>query len=143
MPQYVDTQRDLGALAGRVLMSLIFIWAGYAKLVAPTATITYYATYGLPLPQVAWLISVVVELGGGLALLLGFQARIVGLVMAAWCVATAVVAHTNFADHNMQIHFMKNLAIAGGFLYVAAFGAGAYTIQRAFRSRDREIHGHA
>lgn len=143
MPRSIDTPRDAGALAGRVLMSLIFIGAGYAKLVAPTATIAYFSGHGLPLPQLAWLVAVVVELGGGLALLLGIQARIVGLVMAAWCVATALVAHTNFADQNMQIHFMKNLAMAGGFVYVAAFGAGAYTIQRVFRSRDREIHGHA
>jgi putative oxidoreductase len=136
MPQHDDMWRDAGTLVGRVLMSLIFIWAGYGKLIAPTATIGYFGASGLPIPQAAWLIAVVVELGGGIALLLGLQARLVGLVLAVWCVATAVIGHSNFADHNMQIHFMKNITMAGGFLYVAMLGAGRYTITRLFHARS-------
>jgi putative oxidoreductase len=136
MPQHDDMWRDAGTLVGRVLMSLIFIWAGYGKLIAPTATIGYFGASGLPLPQAAWLVAVVIELGGGLALLLGIQARLMGWVLAVWCVVTALVAHTNFADHNMQIHFMKNIAMAGGFLYVAMLGAGRYTITRLFHGRS-------
>jgi putative oxidoreductase len=135
MPQQVD-MRDAGALAGRVLLTLIFIWSGYDKLIAPTGTTAFFAKAGLPLPYVAWLVAVVIELGGGLALLLGIQARLMGWVLAVWCVVTALVAHTNFADHNMEIHFMKNIAMAGGFLYVAMFGAGRYTITRLFHGRS-------
>ena len=70
----------------------------------------------------------VVELGGGLAILLGLFTRPVGLVLAIWCIATALIAHTNFADRNQEINFLKNMAMTGGFLYVAAFGARAWSL---------------
>lgn len=117
-------------LAGRVLMSLIFISGGWAKLLAATATQAGFAQRGLPLPAVVWVIAVVIELGGGIALLLGLYTRFVGAVLGFWCLATALVAHTNLADRNQEIHFFKNLAMAGGFLYVAAFGAGVYSLDR-------------
>jgi putative oxidoreductase len=123
--------RNLGALIGRALMSAIFIWSGYGKLVAAAGTTAYFASLGVTLPGAAWLVAVVVELGGGLALLLGIYTRPAALGLAAWSIATAVVAHSNFADHNMQIHFMKNVAIAGGFIFLVVFGAGTYTIERA------------
>lgn len=115
-------------LLGRVLMSAIFIFGGLAKLLAAAATQERFAQLGLPVPMLAWLIAVVVELGGGLALLLGVATRPVAAVLGLWCIATALVAHTNFADRNMQAHFMKNLAMAGGFAYVAVLGAGAFSI---------------
>lgn len=123
--------QDLGALVGRVLMSAIFIWSGYGKLIAAAATQASFAELGLPLPAVAWAVTVLVELVGGLALLVGFQTRVVALVLAVWCVATALIAHTNFADPNMQIHFMKNIAMTGGFIFVALFGSGAYAVDAA------------
>jgi putative oxidoreductase len=131
----VGPAQNLATLVGRVLMSLIFIWSGYVKLVDCTGTQAYLAGLGVPLPEIAWIVTVAVELVGGLTLLLGFQARLAGLILAAWSVATALVAHANFADPDMQIHFMKNVAMAGGFLYVAAFGAGAYAVERAFRAQ--------
>ena len=67
-------------------------------------------------------------MGGGLAILFGLFTRPVGLVLAIWCVATALIAHTNFADSNQEIHFLKNMAMMGGFLYVAAFGAHAWSL---------------
>ena len=69
-----------------------------------------------------------IELGGGLAILFGLFTRPVGLVLAIWCLATALIAHTNFADRNQEIHFLKNMAMMGGFLYVAAFGARAWSL---------------
>jgi putative oxidoreductase len=136
MPQSTEASRDAVALIGRVLLTLIFIWSGFAKLIAPAATAAFFGKSGLPVPYAAWLVAVAVEVGAALALLLGVQARIMGWILAAWCVATALVAHTNFADRNMEIHFMKNIAMAGGFLYVAAFGAGRYTITRLFHGRS-------
>lgn len=147
MPQYAETSRDAITLVGRILLTALFIWSGFAKLIAPAATAAGFAKGGLPVPYAAWAVAVLIELGGGLALLLGVQARIMGWILAAWCIATALVAHTNFADHNMEIHFMKNVAMAGGFLYVAAFGAGRYTVARLFHAgsdaHDREIRGRA
>ena len=134
-----SAQALLPAIA-RVLLSVPFIWAGYQKVAAAAAYQAYFAHLGLPVPMVAWSVAVVIEIVGGLALLLGVQARVVGSILAAWCIATALVAHSNFADPNMQIHFMKNVAMAGGFLYVAAFGAGGgYTIQLASGGRRRAI----
>src|SRR5262249_53313774 len=100
--------QDVGALIGRVLMSAIFIWSGYAKIFTPTETTAYFGSLGLPLPWLAWVVTVIVELVGGLALLLGIQARLAALVLGIWSIGTALIAHTNFADLNTQIHFMKN-----------------------------------
>jgi putative oxidoreductase len=110
-------------------------WLRQTPRAAPTQA--YFAKLGLPVPMLAWGLTVVIEFIGGLALLLGVQARVVGTILAAWCIATALVAHTDFADRNMQIHFLKNVIMAGGFLYVAAYGAGAYTIQQIFGRRAR------
>ena len=73
------------------------------------------------------------EIGGGLAILLGFQTRIAAAGLAIWCIVTALVGHTNFANANEQIQFMKNVAMSGGFIFIAAFGPGAYALARAWR----------
>lgn len=124
---------SLATLIGRALMGALFIWAGYGKLTAAAATKAYFAKLGLPFPTALWLLSVVVELGGGLAILLGFKTRFVALALAAWCIATALAAHTNFADMNMEIHFMKNLAIAGGLIFVALSGPGRFSADALIR----------
>jgi len=116
------------ALVGRVLMSAIFIWGGYGKLMAAGGTIGFFASLGLPMPGLAYVVAVVVELGGGILILLGLFTRPTGLVLALWCIATALVAHANFGDSDMQNHFLKNLAMAGGFAYVAAWGAGSFSL---------------
>jgi putative oxidoreductase len=123
-------------LIGRILMSLLFVLHGWGKLMAPAATQAAFAKYNLPMIEAAWVIAVVAELGGGLAILVGLFARPVALAMAAWCVATALVAHTNLADRAQEIQFFKNMGLAGGFLYVAAFGAGAWSLD-AWRSGRR------
>ena len=89
------------------------------------ATQAYIGAHGLPLPLLSYLVAVTIELGGGILLVVGYQTRIVAAVMAVFTVMTALVFHTNFADHNMVLHFMKNIAMAGGLLQVVAFGAGA------------------
>jgi putative oxidoreductase len=119
---------NAATLIGRILMSLLFILGGWGKLLAPATTQAMLAGHNLPMVQLAWVIAVVVELGGGLAILFGLFTRPVAFVCAIWCVATALIAHTNFADRNMEIHFFKNMGMAGGFLYIAAFGAGAWSL---------------
>jgi putative oxidoreductase len=119
---------NTAALLGRVAMSVIFIHGGWAKLLAPAGTQALLASHDLPLMQLGWILAVVVELGGGLAILFGLFTRLVGLLLAIWCLATALIAHTNFADRNQEIHFLKNLAMMGGFLYVVAFGARAWSL---------------
>ena len=74
--------------------------------------------------------KVVVELGGGILVLIGWQTRLVAPVMAVWCIATALVAHLHLEDTMQMINFMKNVCMAGGFLQLATFGAGALSVDR-------------
>jgi len=138
-----NAAQDIGALIGRVLLSAIFIWSGYEKLISAAATQAEFAHLSLPLPEAAWVVAVVVELIGGLALLVGFQTRLVGFVLGVWSIATAVVAHSDWSNPDMQIHFMKNVAMAGGFAFVVAFGGGAYALDRAFGSFVASTRSHA
>jgi putative oxidoreductase len=121
---------DWVGLLGRVLMSAIFISAGYNKAIAPTATMAMMGHYGLPLPGAAYAVTLIVELGFGIVFLIGFRARLTALVLAVWCIATAMVAHYHPGDTGQMIHFMKNVCMAGGFLQVVAFGAGRISLDR-------------
>lgn len=115
-------------LGGRILMSAIFLVAGYGKLVAYGATQGYMESVGLPgglLPLV-----IALELGGGLALLLGCQVRLAALLLAGFSVVSAVLFHLDFSDQMQSILFLKNLAMAGGLLFVAAAGAGTFALGR-------------
>jgi putative oxidoreductase len=129
---------NLATLIGRILMSLLFILGGWGKLMGAAATQAMFAKQGLPMVEAAWLLAVAVELGGGLAILFGFFIRPVALVCAIWCVATALIAHTNLADRMQEINFFKNMGMTGGFLYIAAFGAGAWSLD-ALMGRRRGV----
>ncbi len=119
-------------LVGRILLSVIFILAGFGKLAAISGTAGYFASQGLPAPMVLAVLVGLLELVGGLAVLAGFQTRIAAYALALFCVASALVAHMDWSDAAMGmsnlINFQKNLAMAGGFLVLAAFGAGAYSV---------------
>lgn len=115
---------------GRALIAAIFLLSGFGKLTAPAGTIAYISAAGLPVPEAGYALALVVELLGGLALLLGYRVRIAALVLAIFSVAAAFSFHNNFADQNQMIHFLKNLAMAGGLLQVFAFGAGAFSLDR-------------
>jgi putative oxidoreductase len=119
---------NLLASAGRLLLALMFILSGLGKIAAPDATQGFIASVGFPFPLLSYLVAVGVELGGGILLVLGFQTKLVSLALAAFTFVTAVVFHTDFADQNQMIHFMKNISIIGGLLQVAAFGAGSLSL---------------
>ena len=121
---------DLVGLAGRFLMSAIFIQAGILKAMAPAATTAYFAKDGLPVPGAAYAVALLVEIGGGILFLLGWRARLMALILAVWCIATAMVAHYHPENREQMINFMKNICMAGGFLQVVAFGAGRLSIDR-------------
>ena len=113
-------------LAGRVLMSAIFILAGLGKITQYAGTQQYMAAMGVPgalLPLV-----IALELGGGLLLVAGFKTRLIALALAGFSLASAVLFHSNLADQTMFIMFFKNVAMAGGFLIIAAYGPGAYSL---------------
>jgi putative oxidoreductase len=121
------------AAAGRLLMSVILLVSGFQKLSAFSGTIAYMASKNLPVPELAALVAVIVECLGGVLVLAGYRTRVAGFILAVWCVATALAAHAHFNDPNQTIHFFKNLAMAGGFLQLFAFGAGAWSVDAAAR----------
>ena len=123
-------------LIGRVLIGLPFVMSGFGKLAAYGKTTAMISAVGLPFPPLAYAVAVVLELGGGLLMIAGYQVRPVALALAVFCVVAGVAFHSNFADRNQMIHFLKNVMMAGGLLQITAFGAGAFSLDNRF-SRDR------
>ena len=129
-------------LIGRIFLAHIFLLSGISKIGGYEATAGWMESMGVPgmlLPLV-----ILLEIGGGLALILGWQARWAALALAGFSVLAAVIFHTNFADQMQMIMLMKNFAMAGGLLYIAAFGAGAWSLdaRRAHKHDDSHHHGH-
>lgn len=126
-------------LVGRLGLALIFILAGIGKIIAYTATARLLVAQGLPpglLP-----LAIFAELGGGLAILCGLLTRWASAGLFLYCILTAMIFHSHLADHEQWINFMKNLAIAGGFLVLAAHGPGLLSLDgwRQRRKRKQKI----
>ena len=125
----LDTLRSPLALVGRFLLALMFVLAGFSKIAGFAGPVGYIESKGLPAAQVLAVLTVVLEIGGGLALMAGFHARWAALLLALFTLLASVVFH-NFwampAEQQMmqQLMFMKNLSVVGGLLLVAALGAG-------------------
>jgi len=132
------TTRYLPVL-GRVLIGAPFMLSGLGKLAAHDATVGYISSVGLPLPQLGWLIAVLVEVGGGALLIAGYRARVVALALALFALAGAVFFHRNFADQNQMIHFLKNIVLAGGLLQIVHFGAGPMSIDARAASQTPKL----
>ena len=127
MTNFIKTPSSL-PLIGRLLMAVIFVFSAVGKMGAPAMTKGYIAAMGLPFPDLLFVLSIVVELGGGLLLAFGFGTRITALGLAAFSIVTGLVFHHAIGDQNEMFHLLKNLAMAGGLLQVAAFGAGAFSL---------------
>jgi len=109
-------------------LSVIFILAGLQKITGYEATVAYMQAFGVPgalLP-----LAIVAELGGGLAILVGFFARMAALALAGFCIVAGAIFHSNFADDVQMVVFLKNLALAGGLLLLFANGPGAWAVNR-------------
>jgi putative oxidoreductase len=119
---------SVAILVGRILISSMFILAGFSKLTAIGATAGWFGAIGLPLPTVTAVLVGLLELVGGLAILVGFQTRIAAIVIALFTLGATAIAHTDLADQAQFLFFQKNLAITGGLLILAAVGAGAISI---------------
>ena len=122
------------ALVGRILLGLMFVMSGFGKIVGFEGTAGYIASRGLPWPELVTALTIVVELGGGLMLLLGLYSRWAGLALAAFSILAAVLFHNYWnadaASHMGQyINFWKNVSIAGGMLLITAFGPGSISIE--------------
>lgn len=118
--------QEISAPLGRLFLSAIFILSGFNKISGYAATQGYMEAMGVPgmlLPLV-----IAFEILGGFAILLGFKTRLVALLMVGFNIVSAVIFHSDFSDQMQMTMFMKNIAIAGGFLMLFVHGAGAYAI---------------
>ena len=120
-------------LTGRVLLALLFLPAGIGKIGGFAGTVGYIGSVGLPLPQLAAVLAIVVEVGGGLALLAGYGTRLAALALALFTLVASFLFHNFWAmppEQVMmqQLMFFKNIAVVGGLLVLAAHGAGAYSV---------------
>ena len=118
-------------LLARLLMAPLFIWDGILQLRNPGDTAKYFVSVHVPFPDVAIWISIVVHLLGGLAIIVGFKIRSAAAVLGLLCLGTAFGVHLPAGDNANLVNFYKNLVMAGGFLYVMAYGAGFMSIDGA------------
>lgn len=123
------------ALVARALLALIFIVSGFGKITGFSGTAGYMASQGIPFAEVALVGAIVVELLGGLMLLVGFKARWAALAIFFFIIPTTVMFHnpaglSGQEAQNQMIHLMKNLSIMGGMLMVAVFGPGGFSLDR-------------
>ncbi len=126
-----STQNAL-ALIGRTMLAVMFVIAGYTKIGGFAGTVGYIASYGLPLPQIVAVLTIALELGGGLAIIVGFHARWAALALAVFTTVAALIFHAFWAvapeqQMTQYLLFMKNIAISGGLLAITAFGAGGWS----------------
>ena len=128
------------SLTGRLLLALLFLPAGFGKLTGFAGAAGYIASAGLPLPEVGAGIAIVVEIVGSIALILGYQTRAAALVLAAFTLVATFIFHNYWgvpADkaYVQQLMFFKNIAVVGGLLTLAAWGAGAWSLDARRRAR--------
>ena len=137
----MNGQNDAVALVGRIVMSIIFITSGLDKLMGFAATEQMIESKGVPVPEFAAAIAVLIELGGGLAILFGWKTRWAALAFVVFLFVISPIFHGFWAMEGVErsaneINFMKNLTILGGFLLLYAFGPGRYSLDRALRRRS-------
>jgi len=133
MDKLCELTKQYGPLAGRILLSLMFIMSGWGKLTAFSGTAGYMASMGMPHPELLLPFAIAIELGGGLMLLVGWKTRFAAAAIFLFIIPTTLIFHNFWAAdaanaQNQMIHFMKNVTIMGGMLYVMAFGAGPLSL---------------
>jgi putative oxidoreductase len=129
----MDALNRYGPLVGRLMIAAIFVVSGFGKITGFDGTVGYIASKGLPLPQLVAIAAIIVELGGGILLILGWKTRWAAAAMCIFTVVAALIFHNFWAvpaeqAQNQMIHFMKNICMAGGLLYVVVFGSGPLAV---------------
>ena len=130
-----DLAKQFGPLAGRILITAIFLISGYHKIIGFSAVSGMLAKMGMPLPDLLVIGAIVCEIGGGLMVLLGWHACWGALLLIIFTIPATLMFHNFWAVgpaeyQNQLIHFQKNLAILGGLAYIMAFGSGAYSLKK-------------
>lgn len=129
----MNRSSDVLALIGRIALAAIFVWSGSGKITGFSSTAGYIASKGLPMPAVLTAITIFIELILGLAIIIGWRARIAAFLIALWLIPTSFLFHNFWAAPAgqvmmQQINFMKNVSILGGMMLLMAFGAGRLSV---------------
>jgi putative oxidoreductase len=122
--------------AGRILLASLFLYEAYVKLRGYGLAVQYAAAYGVPsvlLPG-----AIATELGCGTLLVLGWRTRFAAFLLSGFCLFTAAIFHTKFSDTNQVLHFTKDVALAGAFLFVVGRGAGPFSLDAYLDSRPEQ-----
>ncbi len=122
-------------LVGRMLVAAIFLWSGIGKIVGFAGTAGYMASMGVPLAELALVVTIVVEVGAALMLILGWQARLGAAALLLWMIPVTLIFHAFWAapadQAQMQmIQFFKNVGLMGAMLLIIGFGAGPYSVDK-------------
>lgn len=126
--------QNVTVLAGRILLGLLFLISGFGKIAGFDGTVGYISAQHLPLPALVAVLTIVVEIGGGIALVTGLATRQAALVLAGFTLLTAFIFHAFWSAPDaavramQEINFLKNLSIAGGMFVLAAFGPGRFSL---------------
>jgi putative oxidoreductase len=131
----MEALNRFGTLAGRILIAFIFVFAGYGKITGFEGTVGYIGSKGMPVPQLAAIGAILIEAGGGMMLVLGLKARWAAGALFVFTLLTALVFHNFWAAaadqaQNQMIHFMKNISMMGGLLYVVVHGSGPLSLDK-------------
>lgn len=126
---------NIAALVGRILLALLFVISGFGKIGGFDGTVAFMASKGLPMPQVLLALTILLELGGGLLLVIGWKVRWVTLAFFLWLIPTTLIFHKFWGIDAAQVqnqmnNFLKNVSIMGGMLLLWALGPGAYSVDR-------------
>ena len=127
--------KQYGPVVGRVLLASIFVLSGFNKINGFAGTAGYMASKGLPMSDVLLVITIIVELGGGILIMVGWQARWAATAIFLFLVPVTIIFHHPWGVDPTKLQmemimFMKNLAIMGGMLYIVAFGSGPYSLRK-------------
>jgi putative oxidoreductase len=120
--------QNFTALAARILLALIFVLSGFNKITGFDGTLAYMTSAGLPFTSVLLVLTIAVELGGGILIMLGWRTRWVALLVFLFLIPVTIAFHNPSADPSQMVHLLKNLSIMGGMLHLFAFGAGAWSV---------------
>ena len=117
------------SLLARLLLSIIFIKSGIDKLIAPAATQQYMEAKGIPLAGILLIPTIIVLIGGGLSVLLGYYPRIGALLLVGFLIPATLIFHTDFSQPLQEIQFLKNLGLMGGLLMIYVYGSGELSLK--------------
>ena len=129
----MEALKRFGSLGGRILLAFIFLLSGFGKITGFAGTVGYIAGKGLPLPQLAAIGAIIVELGSGILLVVGWKARWAAIALFLFTALASLTFHDFWAApadqaQNQMIHFLKNVSMMGGLLYVAVHGSGPLSV---------------